>query len=51
MHKESANTMGFVPVFFKSLIEIVEPTRNNVRTNNRLDIKTITLVIVMGSKW
>ncbi len=51
IQSESANTTGFAPVFFKSLIEIVDPTRNNVNTNNRLDIKTITLVMVIGSKW
>ncbi len=43
--------MGFEPVFFKSLIEIEEPTRNNVSTNNLLDIKTILFVIVAGNIW
>lgn len=37
--------MGFIPVDFKSFIEMLEPTRNNVIINNRLAINTIKFVI------
>ena len=45
IHKASAKTMGFIPVYFKSFIEMLEPTRNNVIINNRLAINTIKTVI------
>ena len=48
IHKLSANTMGFVPVAFKSFLEMVAPTRNNVIINNRLAINTIILVVASG---
>ena len=44
----TANSIGLKPVSFKSLIEIVEPTKNKVTNNNRLEIITIVLVIVIG---
>ena len=40
--------MGFMPVDFNSVIEIVDPTRNKVSISNRLDISTIKLVVVSG---
>jgi hypothetical protein len=40
--------MGFTPVDFKSLIEIVEPTRNRVNINNRLANRTMKLVADSG---
>ena len=43
--------MGFIPVDFKSFIEMVEPTRNNVIINNRLAINTIKLVAGSGKIW
>ena len=44
-----ASTIGLKPVCFKSLIEIVEPTKNKVTINKRFEINTILLVITVGS--
>ena len=36
-HKDNAKSIGFIPVDFKSFIEMVEPTRNRVTTNILLE--------------
>ena len=48
IHKIDANIIGFIPVDFKSVIEIDEPIRNNVNTNNLLEPRTIKLVVEAG---
>lgn len=40
--------MGFIPVDFRSFIEMLEPTRNSVIINNRLDIRTMKIVAGSG---
>ena len=43
-HKLTAKIKGLIPVVFKSLIEIVAPTKNSVSNNKRFE--TITIVVV-----
>ena len=51
IHNDNANSIGLTPVDFKSLIEIVDPTKNNVRIKRRLEITTIPPVIGSGRIW
>ena len=50
-HKLTASIIGFGPVFFRSLIEIVVPTTNRVKTNSLLENSTIVLVAIVGNNW
>ena len=50
IHRIKARKTGFMPVAFKSVIEMVEPTRKRVNTNSRLEPDTSTLVIETGNK-
>lgn len=45
IHKTTASVIGFKPVALSSLIEIVEPTINNVTSKRRFDSDTIKVVM------
>ena len=47
-HKITANSIGFSPMAFKSLNEIVVPTKNKVKTKRRLDIITMFSLMKAG---
>lgn len=49
IQSDTASIIGLNPVCFTSAMEMVDPTKNSVTTNNRFESNTILLVIMVGS--